>query len=1223
MFFGGAVMSRNIFVLLLAVCGLAACGNTVPVAAAGSACELSFQCPAGFICKEHRCSEVVIDAGSSTGGGDGTTGGGGGTTTGGGTGGGSGDDAGSPDAGVDAGVRLAFAPGAYRRCHDDLECAVFGGNCLIDLALSRPDDGGVDRVKVAQIDPTFAADEGVCTLPCTADPRICDSIVVTGPGGQSASFHCQVVYAGHSPYPAPAPAFPFDATLDSVALARGVPFASICRPPFEASVTHEPSFCQPCTQDMQCGSGACFIERPSVMPASGACVETCTQQSDCQFGFTCGTLPNSANTRTYCLPSAGTCGRCRDGDGDLRGVGRCGPLDEPVTAVDCDDANPVAYFDSANPAHAFPGVCGPADVNCNGKSDDVEQLGSENHCGACGDTCVPRQGELANSVRQCVARTSSMTYACVAACAPGWADCDGDVSTGCETPLSGNVVWAEDADGDGRGNPSNFIYACAGTTPPVGWVQNKLDCNDTDGTIYGGDATNPSAPELCDGKDNNCNGLADDTGFIAQEGQRCTTTFPGVCSVGTWACQSRATAQAALNCVPNLDPAARASVAESCNGLDDNCNGQTDEDLDYYESQGQQNPAGHGAPVTCTVASAVGICRQGTYACATQTNALIDGGTRVVGVWQCNGTPPASTDPIDDNAIDANCDGTDGDLSNAIFVRPVAGGGTLDGNDAHDGTAQHPVATLQHALSLACATSPCKDIYLEAQTFTSSEPTTIPVKTGVFPVRIYGGFGVSLTCNPSCSLAWVRGTSQTVLERNSPANDGSSDPFTRGYAAIEGATGGAMSLLLDQVHVITRRPDVSQLLSGGQSAPDQIGIRCPVNGCRELSVRNVDIEVEAAMPGGAGNAAASSGITSNGPNGCDTNTNCSGIQVSDWMQYSAESDRDHDALWGPGPSSCPDSQSPRGGSSGAIRWQPPGGGNRGYNFSGVSGEYGWGAGGSGGMCVSIRGQSNPSANGTFTWPATRGGDGIGGVGALWQTWSFGVSTSGGYPVTSRPASARTATYGRTGGGGGGGAGCIHHPDYFDCPCGEYRGGGGGGGGCGGYAGNNGGHGGSSIGLLLTATNNSPDLNVLMSGNFSLRLGAGGAGGKGTAGGDGRGGGWGGTAGNHSYLNGGNGGNGGGGGGGAGGAGGSSIGILRWCQRSSSANNCGMTVPAIIEAAPANYINIGAAGLHGVKGSGGLAGAKMPNGTGTESASTNAGGDGIDGYDGISGTLVAR
>ena len=62
--------------------------------------------------------------------------------------------------------------------------------------------------------------------------------------------------------------------------------------------------------------------------------------------------------------------------------------------------------------------------------------------------------------------------------------------------------WYIDNDNDSFGDSSlNFITQCS---PPVGYVLNKKDCDDTDNTIY------PGAMELANGVDNNCNGSVDE-----------------------------------------------------------------------------------------------------------------------------------------------------------------------------------------------------------------------------------------------------------------------------------------------------------------------------------------------------------------------------------------------------------------------------------------------------------------------------------------------------------------------------------------------------------------------------------------------------------------------------------------------------------------------------------------------------------------------------------------
>ena len=53
-----------------------------------------------------------------------------------------------------------------------------------------------------------------------------------------------------------------------------------------------------------------------------------------------------------------------------------------------------------------------------------------------------------------------------------------------------------DTDGDGFGNINGILESCE---VPEGYVPNGTDCDDTEENIF------PSAPEICDGLDNNCN----------------------------------------------------------------------------------------------------------------------------------------------------------------------------------------------------------------------------------------------------------------------------------------------------------------------------------------------------------------------------------------------------------------------------------------------------------------------------------------------------------------------------------------------------------------------------------------------------------------------------------------------------------------------------------------------------------------------------------------------
>lgn len=66
-------------------------------------------------------------------------------------------------------------------------------------------------------------------------------------------------------------------------------------------------------------------------------------------------------------------------------------------------------------------------------------------------------------------------------------------------------TYYADRDGDGFGSTTEQRQACS---PPLGFVENNRDCDDLD------DRVAPGFVELCDGRDNNCNGIIDED-FVA------------------------------------------------------------------------------------------------------------------------------------------------------------------------------------------------------------------------------------------------------------------------------------------------------------------------------------------------------------------------------------------------------------------------------------------------------------------------------------------------------------------------------------------------------------------------------------------------------------------------------------------------------------------------------------------------------------------------------------
>jgi alpha-tubulin suppressor-like RCC1 family protein len=175
-----------------------------------------------------------------------------------------------------------------------------------------------------------------------------------------------------------------------------------------------------------------------------------------------------------------------------------------------------------------------------------------------------------------------------------------------------------DADIDGYGDPNSAIQACY---QPVGYITNSLDCDDADSTI------NPYAVEICDNKDNDCDGQTDEglssIAITCGIGE-CTRTGNKTCTNGAW-----------VNSCTSGAP-----LPETCDNKDNNCDGAIDNGLTR--------------PTTC----GAGVCLStGTETCS-------------AGLWGNNTCtvklPVAETC----NNIDDDCDGIiDNDLT-----RPTACG---------------------------------------------------------------------------------------------------------------------------------------------------------------------------------------------------------------------------------------------------------------------------------------------------------------------------------------------------------------------------------------------------------------------------------------------------------------------------------------------------------------------------------------------------------------------
>ncbi len=355
------------------------------------------------------------------------------------------------------------------------------------------------------------------------------------------------------------------------------------------------------------GSGAGKLKRacytgPGGTQGVGVCrggeqACTATVGSGVAAWSTCGSCPSGTSCMTQVLPSAETCNNQDDNcnmqtdESVTRGcyTGPNGTMDAGICRGGTQACAAGVFGACMGQVLPLPEACNNVDDDCNGVRDNGNPDG--------GAMCpVPgQQGVCATGAFVC----TNGGLVCTQTVMPSTETCnnrDDNCNGSTDEGLTGNACTATTAQGICR----NGTSACNGV---------MLSCT-------------PAAAqtETCNGLDDNCDGTADN---MLGTGASCSTGEQGICAAGTQVCANiPADGGWGIRCTRTSAPR-----TETCNNLDDNCNGSTDEGLNG------------GA---CTATGAQGICRNGTQVCTS-------------GVGSCM---PAAAQTEVCNGLDDNCDGT-------------------------------------------------------------------------------------------------------------------------------------------------------------------------------------------------------------------------------------------------------------------------------------------------------------------------------------------------------------------------------------------------------------------------------------------------------------------------------------------------------------------------------------------------------------------------------------
>jgi hypothetical protein len=277
---------------------------------------------------------------------------------------------------------------------------------------------------------------------------------------------------------------------------------------------------------------------------------------------------------------------CYTGPAGTRGVGPCKGGERTCQGG--------SFGPCASEMRPEPEVCNHLDDDCNGAVDDGIDCGppacvpSPEVCNSVDDDCNGAVddglGTITCGLGACLRTVPSCLGGIPQVCQPGSPssevcdgvdnDCDGQTDEGCSASCTPGEVRACGSS-VGACQPGGQVCLAGGVFGPcVGGIG--------------------PAPERCDGKDNDCNHATDE--IFPTLHFSCTAGTGACLTVGTIVCAASQTG-AVCSASPNL----AAARPESCNGLDDDCDGAVDEDF-----------PDKGAP--CTVSN--GACQtSGTTVC--------------------------------------------------------------------------------------------------------------------------------------------------------------------------------------------------------------------------------------------------------------------------------------------------------------------------------------------------------------------------------------------------------------------------------------------------------------------------------------------------------------------------------------------------------------------------------------------------------------------------------
>jgi hypothetical protein len=402
--------------------------------------------------------------------------------------------------------------------------------------------------------------------------------------------------------------------------------------------THCGSCGSVCPRGAMCIAGACKCPAAQSTPCNGSCVDLATDHNNCGgCGNACPAGDRCANKSCVaCQSTDKMCsGVCVDPATDISNCGSCDvhcpsgatcdngvcacPNGDPFTCPGAADAGPQCVNVSNDPnncgscsnvcslAHATSvctfltctiSACSPGYVDCDGFASDgceVNTTSDPYNCGGCGLLCAP-----AHATPSCIGSSCL-----IGMCSPGYADCDHLAPNGCEVNTAGDP-----ANCGGCATVCSLPHATSGCTSGACTI---ASCNtgfaDCDGVASNGCETDLSLPTHCGTCTNACA-----AGMLCSGGSCVSMCMPmqTVCN-GSYCANTTNDVNNCGSCghvcsLPNATSTCTSSacaIASCATGFAD-CNGTASDGCEVNTT----NDVNHCMSCTnkCTLANATAVC---------------------------------------------------------------------------------------------------------------------------------------------------------------------------------------------------------------------------------------------------------------------------------------------------------------------------------------------------------------------------------------------------------------------------------------------------------------------------------------------------------------------------------------------------------------------------------------------------------------------------------------